>query len=130
MVATSSRSNRNSDDDDDSEEADSAGKKKFESSKLISDCCDENNYVIYYRNLKLYLRLGLKVTFIHRVVAFQQEKWLKPYIQLNTKLRKIAKNAFQRDFYNLMNNSVFGKIMENVRNDRYFQLVSDTSTLS
>ena len=85
MVAPLSQSEKSSDDDDDdSEEAEGASKKKFESSKLIADCYDENNYVVYYRNLKLYLLLGLKVTFIHRIVAFQQEKWLKPYIQLNT----------------------------------------------
>ena len=78
MVAPSSQSDKNSDDDDeddddDSEEADGASKKKFESSKLIADCYDENNYVVYYRNLKLYLRLGLKVTLFIELQHFNRK---------------------------------------------------------
>ena len=100
------------------------------SKKLIADFYDKNNYVIHYRNLKLYVRLGMRITCVHRVVAFRQSKWLKRYIELNTELRKRARNAFEKDFFKLMNNSVFGKTMENVRNHRKFQLVSDSRTLS
>jgi len=84
--------------------------------KLIPTLGDKKNYVLHYGNLKQYLEMGLKLSKIHRGVSFNEEAWLKPYIELNTQLRLKATNDFEKDFFKLMNNSVFGKTVENIRN--------------
>ena len=83
--------------------------------KLVPNLMDKSRYVLHYRNLQLYLKLGMKLEKVHKVLEFQQSPWMQPYIQKNTQLRTQAKNDFEKDFFKLMNNAVFGKTMENVR---------------
>ena len=73
--------------------------------------------------MKQTLNHGLKFKKVHRIIEFNQEAWLKPYIDMNNELREIAKNDFEKDFFKLMN-VVFGKTMENVRKHRDFKLVT------
>jgi len=84
--------------------------------KLIPTLSDKKNCVLQYSNLKQYLEMGLKLTKFHRGISFNEEAWFKPYIELNTQLRTKATNDFEKYFFKLMNNSVFGKTMENIRN--------------
>jgi hypothetical protein len=83
--------------------------------KLVPNLRDKRNYVLHYRNLKLYLSLGMKLVKVHRALAFVQSPWLRPYIVFNTEKRKLARNDFEKDFFKLLNNSVFGKTLENIR---------------
>ena len=92
--------------------------------KLIPNLRNKNNYVIHYRNLIQCLRLGMKLKKIHRGIGFVESYFMKPYIDKNVKLRTQAKNNFEKDFFKLMNNAVFGKTMENIRNRVNVKLVN------
>ena len=91
---------------------------------LFCNLNDKENYPVHMLALKQALNHGLKLAKVHRIVKFRQENCLKLYIDMNTELRKNAKNDFQKDFFKLTNNSVFGKIMENVRNHRDIRIVT------
>ena len=91
--------------------------------KLIPNLRHKNNYVVHYKTLMQYLSLGMELKKIHRGIKFIESDFLKPYIDKNTNLRTQAKNNFEKDFFKLMNNSVFGKTMENIRNRVNVKLV-------
>ena len=83
--------------------------------KLVPNLKHKKRYVVHIKALDQALRHGLKLKKVHDVIKFRQSKWIKAYMMLNTKLRKDAKNEFEKDFFKLMNNGVFGKTMENIR---------------
>ena len=93
----------------------------YKCKKLVCNLFNKKKYVAHKNSFKQALNHGLKLKKIHRAIEFNQEAWLKPYIDMNTELRKAAKNDFEKDFFKLMNNSVFGKTMENIRKHRDIQ---------
>ena len=92
--------------------------------KLVCNLFNQKKYVVHINSLKQALNHGLKLKKIHRIIEFNQGAWLKAYIDMNTELRKLAKNDFEKDLFKLMNNSVFWKTMENIRKHRDIKLVT------
>ena len=98
--------------------------------KLITDLHDKDNYIVHYRNLKLYLELGLELKQIHKVLEFDQDRWLKCYIDFNTERRKEAKSEFEKNFFKILNFSVFSKVMKNQRRYKVVHLANNERKLN
>ncbi|KAL4126927.1 hypothetical protein QTP88_011125 [Uroleucon formosanum] len=92
--------------------------------KLMATFEKKKNYIVHYRSLQQAIKNGLIVEKVHRVIQFNQSDWLAKYIKLNTEMRKRAKNDFEKDFFKLMNNAVFGKTMQSKRKEMKMELVS------
>ena len=92
--------------------------------RLVCNLYDKIKYVVHKRALKEALNHGLILKKVHRVIEINQEAWLKEYIDINTELRIAAKNDFKKDFFRLMNSTVFGKTMENIMKHRDIKLVT------
>ena len=99
-------------------------KKITKCNKLVCNIQDKEIYVVHIKALKQALNHGLKLKKVQRVIQFNQEAWLEPHIDMNTKLRKEAKNGFEKGFLKLMNNSVFRKTVENITKHRNIKLVT------
>ena len=93
--------------------------------KLISHFKPRKNYVVHYRTLRQCLELGMRITSVYRGISFYQSSWMEPYIRKNTELRMCATNNFEKDFFKLMNNSVFGKTIENIRKRQNIHLIDN-----
>ena len=92
--------------------------------QLVANLHDKTEYVMHIRNLKQALNHGLILRNVHSVIKSNQKAWLKTNIEMNSKLRQKAKNYFEKDFFTLMNISVFGKTMENVRKHTNIKFVT------
>jgi len=90
--------------------------------KLCTTLTDKKNYIIDHRNLQYYIKMGMRVTKIHRGLKYDEKAWMKPWIEFNTTKRSQSKNAFEKDLFKLLNNSCFGKSMMDVRKFRNFNL--------
>ena len=100
------------------------GMKVGDVKELISNLSNKTNYILHYRDLQLYLSLGMKLTKIYRVLKFKQSDWMKNHLDFNTEKRKIVPNSFEKDFFKLMINSVYGKTMENLQKRINIRLIN------
>ena len=97
--------------------------------KLVSTVLPKRKYIVHHNTLKLYLKHGLVLRHVHKILTFKQSRWLKPYIDFNSNMRKNATNSFDKSLFKLFNNCIYGKSMENVRNRCDVRLVSQQAQL-
>jgi len=83
--------------------------------KLVPNLMHKRNYIVHYRLLQFYLKKGMELKKIHRVIKFKQLGWLQRYIDVNSKHRAAAKSDFEKYFFKLLNNAIYGKTCENLR---------------
>ena len=105
--------------------ADEYGIKVVDVMKLIPNLGEKTNYVLHYRNLQLYLSLGMRLTKTDKVLKFRQSDWMKKYIDFNTERRTNAANSFEKDFFKLMINSAYAKTVENLQKRINVRLVNN-----
>ena len=106
--------------------ADNYGIKVGGVSKLVPNLRDKEKYIVHYRNLRFYLSLGIKLSKVHRVIKFKQSNWLKEHIDFNTEKKKNSRNSFERSFFKLLVNSIYGKCMENIRKRINVKLINSS----
>ena len=92
--------------------------------KLVCKLLNKKKYIVHIKSLKQALNHGLKLKRVHRIIEFNQKAWLKPYTDMNTELRKVASNDFEKDFYKLMNNAVFGKTKTKEKQKDYYSYLN------
>ena len=93
--------------------------------KSTPNLSNKAKYSLHLKNLQLYLSLGLKLTKIHKVLQLKQKEWIKAYTVFNTNLRTKSKSDLEKDFFKLMNISVLGKIVKNIRNRVDIRLLNE-----
>jgi hypothetical protein len=98
--------------------------------KLLLTLRDKKKYVVHYKILQYYIKLGMKVTKVHKTISFKHKAWLKPYIDFCTGRRKEAKTDFEKDFWKLMANAFYGKTLENIRERVNIKLVNVDDTVT
>ena len=103
-------------------------KSNLNTSKLIPNLNNKDNYVLYYKNLQLYLKLGLKLKKVHKILQFDEKPIMKEYIEFNSKKRAESSNAFDISFYKFLSNSLFGKTMERPENKSQIKFINQIDT--
>ena len=106
------------------------GIKIGDAKKIVPNLGNKNSYILHYINLQLYLLLGMELTKMHKVLEFKQFCWLKKYINFNTEKRENTVNSFEKYFFKLVINSVYGKTMENLRKRINVRLVNNEKDYS
>ena len=98
--------------------------------KLLLTQFNREHYVLHFVILKFYLKMGLSLRKVHKIIKYRQKRWLKPYIDFNSNKRSQSVNNFEKDFYKLKNNALFGKCMEDVRKRMNYKLITDENKLT